>query len=423
MRRIWWCLGLVAGLLASPLRADSTSEANPALQRLTEQAREQALLLDHDQGRFSGPAYERLLAEGRQARFFLIGEEHGIAENPLLAAALFGELVEAGYRRLTIEISAPMAATLDRTLRQGGLSALADLYAEPGGEPAFFGMQQEAELLASVRAAVDDELVLWGIDYEVGGDRQLLRELAALPRPDRADASLSALLQASRQSWARFEAERDPQYIFSFSGDPELVRAVRTGWPDAPPAATAILQTLEDTFAINRLWISGQGWRSNELRGERMRQNFLRHWRQAEVSGAPPRVMVKLGASHLVRGRNMTDTFDLGALLPELAAIRGERSFSLLVLPGIDSQVARLDPVAWAYQPAPAKDGYDEALEPLLAAAVDGRFTLIDLRPLRPLLPASRSSEALRRVVMGFDMLLVLNGSTPSSEFAAPAAE
>ena len=34
-----------------------------------------------------------------------------------------------------------------------------------------------------------------------------------------------------------------------------------------------------------------------------------------------------------------TDVFDIGALLPELAALEGRRSFSVLILPGVESQM------------------------------------------------------------------------------------
>jgi hypothetical protein len=70
--------------------------------------------LDYQRGRFSGPAWDWLLAQGRAAQFFLLGEEHGIAENPKLAAQLFAALVPSGYSKVAIEISAPMAGELDR---------------------------------------------------------------------------------------------------------------------------------------------------------------------------------------------------------------------------------------------------------------------------------------------------------------------
>src|SRR4051794_18206160 len=56
--------------------------------------------LNFDGAHFSGPAWDALLEAGRASHFFLIGEEHGIAENPKLAAQLFGALRPSGYERV-----------------------------------------------------------------------------------------------------------------------------------------------------------------------------------------------------------------------------------------------------------------------------------------------------------------------------------
>lgn len=141
-------------------------DVDASLQSLTDEARGARSPIHFDGEHFSGPGYEQLLDAGRKSHFLLLGEEHGIAENPLLAAQLFRALAPEGYRRLTIEISPPMAAVLDRALAEDGLGGLRALYALPGGEPAFFGMREEAQILAAVRAAVPaNEPALWGADY------------------------------------------------------------------------------------------------------------------------------------------------------------------------------------------------------------------------------------------------------------------
>jgi hypothetical protein len=412
-------------LLAAGLQPTAgQAENEPTLEdRLHAVAKENRLRLDYDGTSFAGPAWELMLREGRQAQFFAIGEEHGIAENPRLAAALFAELVKDGYSKLVIEISPPMATALDQALQDDGVRGLHNLYAQDGAEPAFYGMQEEVEFLAAVRAAAPAGPVLWGADYEVGADRYLLRQLAEMPKPAAAADALAALTAASMESWARYHETGSPQYIFSFGGDPQLVRALKAAWPERNSEADWILDTLEETLEVNRLWVEGKAWRSNERRAALLRNNFLRYWRQAEQAGQAPRVMLKLGGSHLVRGINMTDTFDLGTMLPELAALEGRHSFNVLVLPGVESQIARFNPVDWSYQPAPAKDGYAEGLEPIVSAAHADAFTLIDLRPLRPIIGMRPVSDDLRRTVLGFDALLVMSGSTPSRNFGHQAAD
>ena len=411
-------LALAIGLVAFP-GATPWAESNESTLELAEAARDHRSRLDFDGKAFSGPALDRLLAAAREAQFLLIGEEHGIAENPKLAAQLFTTLVTDGYDKLAIEISPPMATILDTVVRENGIEGLRELYASPGGEPAFFGMREEAELIAAARSALPDATeVLWGVDYEVGSDRQLLQHLQVMNRPPETDQPLDALIAASDAARAKYEETGGPQYLFSFSGDPALVEAVRNAWPAPDDKARQILDTLQSTLEINRSWTQGRGWESNAQRAALLRSNFLRHWTRANENGGAPKVMVKLGASHIVRGRNNTGTFDLGTLLPEIAAVEGWRSLSVLVLPGKGSPTAVLNPSSWTYEPKPAKDNYAQGIELLTDAAYTDEFTLIELTPLRPIVGSriGQYGPDLVRVIHGFDMLLVMSGSTASSD-------
>jgi hypothetical protein len=381
-------------------------------QRVRGAAQEARVRLGFDGHRFSGPAYDWLVEQGRSARFFALGEEHGIAENAKLAAQLFRDLVPAGYRNVGIEISAPMAREIDAVARQG-MPALRSFLATPGSQVAFFGMREEAEWLAGARAAVPGAApVLWGTDYEVGADRHLIGLLKAMRKPGAAHAALGRLDAASAASWAQYAKSRSPQHIYSFSGDPALVRAVRAAWPGANGRAIEILDTLETTFEINRLFFARQGYASNARRAAFLRANLLRQWRAAKE----PRTFLKFGATHLVRGLTQVGTFDMGSMIAELAAERGERSFHLLVLPGNDSRTAVLDPAAFTYKPSAPKDMYQKGLGWVIDEAWGDAMTLFDCARLRPAVYAARSADPeLVRAVYGFDAVLVMSGSTPSA--------
>jgi hypothetical protein len=426
-------IGIVALALAACAQAPATVQrpaptqpapteqvaAAPAawVERLTETAKANALTLNHVNGVFSGPAWDRLVAEGRAAQFFLLGEEHGIAENPKLTGQLFEALAPAGYSKLIIEVSPPMAGALDESARKG-IDGLKAQFATPGGEAAFFGMKEEAEMLARARAAVTgDAPVFWGVDYEVGGDRLLMTMLEAMPKPKAAADALATLRAASTDSWAKHASERNPHYIFSFSGDPALVRAVRDAWPGRSAEASTILTALEETLEINGLWMRNEGYDSNVRRSTYMRSNLVAHWQAEKAAGRTPRVFAKMGMSHLIRGRNQTETWDIGTLIPEIAALEGGRAFSVAILPGKGSAVAVFDPVGWRYNPDTPKDDYMAGLDPLYAAASPDAFTLIDLRPLRAIMGRWRdgTDPELMRIVHGFDMLLIMSGSTASA--------
>lgn len=405
-------------LILGAATADETVESD---NKLSEVAQENRLRLEFDGNTFSGPAFERLLAEARESQFFLIGEEHGIAENPKLAAQLFADLTDDGYEKLAIEVSPPIAALLDSVAKDDGLDGLAALFSSRGGEPAFFGMREEAELLVAARTALPNAAeVFWGLDYEVASDRPLLQRLHDMDRPASSDEPLDALIAASGASWSKYDESGSPKFIFSFAGDPGLVTAVADAWPNPSAEASWILDTLRETLAINQLWMQGRGWDSNARRANLFRSNFLKHWQAAGQNGDKPKVMVKLGGNHVVRGRNYTGTFDLGTLLPEIAAADDSRSFSILVLPGSGSMTAVLNPSTWTYSAQPGKDGYASGLEVLANAAYDDAFTLIDLAALRPVVGSSskRYGAEVAQVVHGFDMLLIMSGSSAATDLA-----
>jgi len=404
-------------VLAQTSRPDSA--AAEVEQKITETAIANRYVLAYDGDHFSGPGWEKLLEEGRKARFFLIGEEHGIAENPKLAGALFTELAKDGYAKIIIETSPQMAELIDHAANRAGVEGLKDLFAEPGGEPAFFGMKEEAEFVAQTRAAISGaEPLFWGVDYEVTGDRQLIKRLRQKGKPAAAEVALGKLEAESNALWAKHAETGGPQYIFSFAGDPQIVRDLRSAWPERDEETAAILNTLEETLEINRLFMSGQNWQSNQRRADLIRSNFLRHWKAEKAAGRSPRLMAKMGASHLVRGRSYTEAFDLGTLLPELAGMEGGHSFNVMILPGKDALTAVFDPTNFSFRAAPAKDGYGKGTEPVLAAALDDRFTLIDLRPLRSVIRPGKISDdqELVRLIFGYDMLLLMSGSTASGE-------
>jgi hypothetical protein len=420
-RRTFLSMSAVAAaapLIAAPAAAQPRPAVTPPkptrAQRLAEAIAANRLPLDFDGRRFSGAGYNWLLRRGSEAQAFLLGEEHGIAENPKLAAQLFGALVPSGYRHAAVEISPPMAAAVDRALASSNPDALRSLLTTPESRIAFFGLREEADWLRSASAALPGKApFLWGMDYEVGADRYLIRQLASARKPAAAKQALAKLAAASAASWAKYEQTHNPEFIYSFAGDPKLVQDLRAAWRNAGAESRLIMDTLEQTFAINRLWVEKKGYESNLVRSRFMRANLLRYWRSK-----PPhdRLFMKMGASHLVRGLSMTDVFDLGTLVPELAVANGGRSFHLLVLPGPGTKTANLDPTKFLYVPG-NRDQYGEGMDLFDKAVIPGKFTVFDTAPLRPL-ASSFSGDVplpLWRVIHGFDAVLIMTGSHPSS--------
>jgi hypothetical protein len=401
-------------------RASEASAAPPAAapgakERLIARAKDARLAVAFDGKSYSGPGWDFLVREGMAAHCFLLGEEHGTVEIPKLAAQLMLALKPAGYEKLALEISAPVATLLDLAATNGAEGIRAFNAEYPPG-PAFYNFRAEAEFLGMVRRAFPViQGVLWGLDYEVLQDRRLIAMLGNAV-PDSARPAIKALADASAASWKKFDETRNPQFIFSFSGDPALVRAVRTAWPNAGPAVTLILDVLEGTLEANAFWAAGKVYESNLRRTQLMRSMLAQHWRGAKAMGRAPRTFFKFGSSHMQRGRDVTHCYDVGELAASIATLEGGTSFHLAAGPST-GQHGQFNPSTMQVMPGPSEYFEELGIPYLAGLAFPEGMTVVDLRPLRPILTKGMAefSPAAVNTILGFDAILIMPGTTATA--------
>lgn len=412
---------LAAALLVPAAAAAQQPAADSALLAALRQNRH--TLSAGSDGRLQGPGARVLLDAGRASQFFLIGEEHGIAQVPQLAAGLFRGLAPAGYRHLAVETGEAAAAAMNRAAVRGDTALATFMRGSWPGVP-FYALREESRLLAdAVRAAGGRTDVVWGLDYDILADRYALRRLrdiapgpAARAAADRALAAADSMLRASVRT-------QNLAGIMMFAAPDTAFAPLRRAYAPAPGSeADRILEELEATLRINAFQISERYHEANVARGAVMKTRFMRRYREAVAAGDPlPRVMFKFGANHAMRGHSFVNFYDLGNAVHELAEMNGGRAFGLMALAGRGTQAAGIDPATFGYVPRPV----DEAAwaKPLYDLADPGSWTLYDLRPLRVPLAARRLGAVpplLARVINGFDAVVVLSGSGPSTSMAGP---
>lgn len=365
----------------------------------------------------AGRGWDWLLREARDARFTLIGEEHGVAETAQLSAGLFTALREFGYSRMGIELSPIIAQDIESAARRAGLQGILDLFAAHGTWSPMY-LREEAEFIAAViDAAPKGERALWGFDRELFSDRYLISRLEARV-PRRARVSFARLKEASTGSWERREKDPAAGPPFLFAEDPALVSAVRAAWPNPDRDSDMILRTLEESLAINAVARSGTAWASAERRAQWMRSNVAARLREERTR---PKVMLKAGYNHMIRGSNYVNIFDVGAMTDEVAALSEERAFHILVLPGPGSRQAVLGPgrsfVSVSSDEFDEFGAGDKRLTRVLSNANASGHEVIDLRALRPL--AMRGLEGWNsdvvRTIHGYDAAVIWKGARASS--------
>lgn len=378
------------------------------------------LSLDAD-GNLVGSGSHVLLLGGRQAQFVLIGEEHGVAEVPAITGALFRALVPSGYRHLAIETGFPIARELNQRAADGGVGAIGEFIQTHYPGTPFYNVREEAELLVSaVEAAGGGPDVLWGLDYEIMGDRYPLRRVRELAPDEQARDAVDEVIAVADSMLDAALAAGNPGNIFCFAGDAVLIEDLMDLFgPDLSPEAWDILQLLVHTMSINQMWLEKRVFESNRARATNLNEQFMKHYQRAlDVSGTPPRVMLKFGANHMLRGWNFTEQLDLGTLTSVIADANRSRSFNVMIVGGRGGKHAGFDPKTFGVAERPAGFVDNPWIQPFLG--VD-HWTVYDLRPLlRPVLGRDFGEVPgrLEQIVRGFDVLIVIPEATASTHLA-----
>ncbi|MCI0434000.1 MAG: hypothetical protein L0271_10155 [Gemmatimonadetes bacterium] len=360
--------------------------------------------LSLEAGRLSGEGARWLLDEMSGVQFVLIGESHNEAETPAFTAALLAALRERhGFRYLALENGPTAMEGIAAAMAAGG-EAGAFEWARQYRHALQFWTDAEVEAIARVVEAEGEDGV-WGLDQEWGALHVLdrLREIAP-------DASARALVDGTRGRVSAVEAERTSdgdRWIPepASSGEIEALRAAFA--PAAGSAADTLLGRLALSARIYGMRSGRVGYyESNDLRERSMKTEFMRRYTLARVAGdAQPRVVLKFGHWHSIRGANWGHVHSLGNFLSELAQSAGQRTFHLAVhglnQPGRHWTLADYEDYA-----------------PIARASHIDAWTVIDLRPLRPYAAGNRLpglTDELHRVIFGFDAVLVIGGLSPAS--------
>lgn len=368
----------------------------------------------------AGPGWDWLVQQARDAAFTLIGEEHGVAESAQFSAALFAALRPYGYSRMAIEVSPPIAHEMEVAARRNGMQGVSDLLRTPNFWT-FYNLREEAQFVADVVAAAPrDDHVLWGYDREIFNDRYLIAQLEAKV-PPRAREPFARLKEASLRAWAVFEQNQNPDSMFLLAEDPALATAVRNAWPDPDPVSDAILRTLEESLAIETAERNGGAWPYLQRRTKWNRDNLAALINDTQRRKPAPKVVIKGGYFHMVRGANYFNLFALGGMADDAATLNGGRSFHIIVLPGPGSRQAV--PAGRRNFSAVSSDEFDEfragdqRLTRVLSKADAADHEVIDLRPLRPL--AMRGLESWNsdvvRTIHGYDAAVIWKGAHAST--------
>ena len=417
MSRTPWILAVFLLTLAGPAAAQDSTVVRALASH--------ASTFDLAEGHLRGPGADTLARIARENQFLLVGEApHGMRELPEFVGALFDVASPAGYRHLAIEAGPLTAGMLERMMRgpdpRGRVKSF--LHNHTSFSLPFFNWSEETDLLAHVVAtSPSPDNVLWGLDQEfLLAPTQHFERLAELARTPRARALARRYAAASAAADRRMVTEQNPAALWMVSVPDDSLARLNEAFASARSSEVkSILHELAETRGIYRLYFEQQNYKSNLRRTELMKRHFMSELTAARAAGeARPKAVIKLGANHVFRGPSVTDTYEIGSFVPELATAFGGSAFSLLVLVAGGTVNAfrpfgsALADTAQRYDAtAPDADVAFTDVRTVLAAAAPPHWTLIDLRPVRADLQDGRLrgvSPNMKRTLLSFDAIVVV---------------
>lgn len=383
-------------LIAAAALASAAASAQVDEEALSERVAEIIRPFTLESGSLHGAGAELLIDEGARAGFFVLGERHLRHEIPALSEALLTELRPHGYSALAIETGEGIAELAERSFRDDDGESLAEVLRRQPFTAAFLDHLPEFELLDH---AVGLGYELWGLDQVfVGGARFNLTRLRELAPDETARQAAERALQRANEGFEHYARTGDDSSGFLIAAEAGAYADLREAF-EGMPQALRIIDELETSGRIYRLYGAGENYASNHLRIQLMKRHLVERFQR---SAHETRVFIKVGGIHGVRGYTRLNQLDVGNSAAELGLLRGEGSIHVFVeaieMVGAQGEVTRTIDA-------------DHPLAPIAAAMPESAdWVVADLRELRPLFHDGPNAEAypdLAEWIWGYDLIVL----------------
>ena len=402
----WRCLFcfLLIGSALTLLKAQAKPQPPPSV-TLEELFRNNSYNLTVSNGNLSGAGLDFLMNASSDAQFFALAEQHNAKEIPEFTSMLFKSLHERHeFNYLALEqdpVICQMVSASPIVGRHDRVFSLANQYPN-----AFtFNTDQEVEMITQGGAiSTGKGNRIWGLD-QVFGALHILQRLKELTSDKKVRDRLTGLIKyAEEYETKRYVSGR--HFMTRDVQKPEdLNNLLKIYQPKKGSEAEFLITQLLTSI---RIYDSRQlsGYESSYLREENMKELFMRQYRIAQAAGEKtPKVLVKMGHYHIMRGINPTNVFTLGNFVSEFAKSNNLKSFVMAM---------------WLNNASGYSDWMpkNESFKAMAKVAPTDKWTIIDFRPLRSYVSAGKVqdiNDTMRQAILSYDAALVIGGGSPGT--------
>lgn len=381
-------------------------------------------VLELSEGALIGSGADFLSKEANAARFFLLGEDHGIGSNLKFAAALFNLLQPNGYNTYVTEIGPVSAGHIRTRLQQpDSLTALRELFTQQPFSIPFSWYEEEVRLLQAIqqsqpRAA---EPAIIGIDQEFILSPQLhLETLQTLCTDSALKLKINEWLYMEKAAIRDMYAGKpiDQLELFMNLALPTEWTSLRNSFELQHNAeGLRIMEALTASHTIYMHYKTEAYYLNNHVRSVLMKKYFYQAYQQQQVAQPATRYLIKLGANHIERGHSAMGIQDIGNFISELAVMENSQSFHLFVLPVSGKQNAWLPFLPEEFKAMPIEPNTQPELRPILESVSEkSGWHLYDLRPLRLRQTYWADGNAdFKKFFRGYDAILLMYDAQPAT--------
>jgi hypothetical protein len=395
---------VTTGLFALGTTAGVAQESD----RLTEAVSANTHRIAYTSEGVSGPGGDLLNTRAEAAGLVGFGEQHATGDIARFANAWFADLDEFGFDHAILEVGPWSTQAAEALFLEGPNAFEIDASSRAGGMAfPFLFFQEEADLARDIVDRYEAEgPALWGVDQEfIAGGTILADRLGELASTEAQHAAVTDYRAGLAENpWMLGLADR--------SAFDDLSSAFTEGEGHA---------IVEEMIRSNRIYApftgrGGSGYTANLEREQGMKHYFLHAWDEIEArNGDNPRVFLKFGGYHLMRGHSGTNVPSLGNFIAEWSIPEGTSFYNIMV-DCVGGEMT--DPRSG--ETSHCDSYFDTTDTPFEGLAANGPV-VINLEALRPLASASPDMDAdLHQLIFAFDAYVMLPDVAAANVIEAP---
>lgn len=289
---------------------------------LIEIARQHLYQINHENS-FQGEGWEKIISAAQKHKYFLIGEDHGMAEIPSFTRALIEHI---NYELFVTEIDS-ITASVAQEISRSGEAQIRKFHERYPSALSFFSAKEEFEILT---ALARNKATIWGLDQvSLFSTGIVFRQLEKASTSGSAKELAASFAKLSDDLFTEATTSGNLDTLFIFSTEPAVFEELQVAFKDESAAARQILKDIYTSWKIyNQIDGANHSTRIGYMKSKLLNSYIHQHFKKQQYA----KVLYKFGAYHVGKGESVIGGYEIGNFVANLAHAEGTSSYHLMVV-------------------------------------------------------------------------------------------